>query len=172
LLPAGIDLAWPDCNWWFEKRNSFSILGETSMKAASLRPALAVAFAGMLLVSDLSAPAHAADGPPAGLYNIRLYAPTRVGDNAARINYSITSYMILRADGNYEVYEKATKALRSRGTYTYEPGKEGLAGSERRVRWKSGLNYEMGRGGSYFPKCMDGPHCLIIGVNAVALLKQ
>jgi hypothetical protein len=126
----------------------------------------------MLLVSDLSAPAHAADGPPAGLYNIRLYAPTRVGDNAARINYSITSYMILRADGNYEVYEKATKALRSRGTYTYEPGKEGLAGSEGRVRWKSGLNYEMGRGGSYFLKCTDGQYCLFIGVNAVAVLER
>ena len=122
-------------------------------------------------VVHTAGPAHA-DGPPAGTYNIRQYTPTRIGESFTHINYSITSYMILRADGNYEVYEKATKALRSRGTYTFEPGKEGLAGSEGRVRWKSGLNHEMGRGGSYFLKFRDSEYCVVLGGNTVAVLER
>jgi hypothetical protein len=86
---------------------------------------------------------------------------------------NVTSYMVLRSEGTYEIYE-LTNALRSRGTYVFEPGNAGMPGSLGVVRWKSGLNYDLGRGGSYFTSNpgFNCQHCIVMGRNAVAVLDK
>lgn len=111
---------------------------------------------------------QAADGPSAGRYEIRTYYAA--SDDPSRA-YGVVSYMILRADGSYELYDSKSNELRSRGTYAFEPGNAGAAGSVGRVRWKSGINYDMGRGGSYFLsstqfKCQN---CIQMGSYVIAV---
>ena len=114
--------------------------------------------------------AQAADGPPAGRYEIRTGFAPPTKDNPK--GYDVLSYIILRADGSYELYYTEKNELRGRGTYTFEPGNAGAQGSVGIVRWKSGINYEMGRGGSYFPRNAQYGcnHCFVLGRNVVAVL--
>ncbi|MFO0989432.1 MAG: hypothetical protein U1F37_19070 [Alphaproteobacteria bacterium] len=124
-----------------------------------------------LAVVAVCGPAGAADGPPAGRYEIRSY--TAIPDSPSTI-YGTPSYMVLGANGSYELYDTKSNELRSRGTYAFESGTAGAPGSVGLVRWKSGINYEMGRGGSYFPsnaafKCQ---HCIQLGSLVIAVLKR
>ena len=100
------------------------------------------------------------------MYLIRQYAIG--GQSLGQIRglwaapHTITTAMLLKADGTYEVYWYPSKQLRSRGTYTYSP-------ETTRFRWLSGLNYEMGRGGTYIAE--EGPcrPCIQMNGSTVAV---
>lgn len=125
-----------------------------------------------MLVTVSPGSARAADGPPAGRYEIRTYhSPS---PDPSRHLYAVLTYMLLRGDGGYEVYDAKSNELRSRGTYAFEPGNGGAPGSAGLVRWKSGLNYEMGRGGSYFPRNQPWgcDHCIQMNRLVIAVLTR
>lgn len=134
--------------------------------AAIRVPALAV-----IAIAMLYGPARGADGPPPGRYEIRSY--TAMPDSPS-VAYGTPSYMVLQADGSYALYETKSNELRSRGTYVFEPGTAGAPGSAGLVRWKSGINYEMGRGGSYFPRnaAYKCEHCIQMGSYVIAVLRR
>lgn len=134
-----------------------------------VRPLAAGAVA--LLTWICGFPAHANDDPLPGTYEIRHYRVTKAASDQS---YSITTYMVLKADGTYELYELPHRTLRSRGTYVFERGTRGQPGSEGLLVWKSGINHEMGRGGSYFLKnsTYGCEQCFVMGTNAVAVLKR
>ena len=127
-----------------------------------------LALAALVLASGA---VHAADGPPAGRYEIRTYHAA--SDDRSRA-FGVVSYMILRAGGSYEFYDARSNELRSRGTYAFEPGTAGAPGSAGLVRWKSGINYDMGRGGSYFPRnaAFGCDHCIQMGSYVIAVLAR
>ena len=138
-------------------------------KITAIARALGCALAVFVLAGSA---ARAGDGPPMGRYEIRLH--TYVAKAGHMQPYSITSHLVLRADGTYEIYDLPGKALRSRGTYVYEAGTAGAPGSLGVIRWKSGLNHEMGRGGSYFPSNpgFGCEQCIQVGKFAIAVLMK
>lgn len=112
-------------------------------------PALLVA-----LLFAVLAPAVYADegGPRPGVYRVYL------------VPFTDATYvydLILMEDGQYEVRE-FDNSLKSSGEYTYD-----AAGS--RVRWLSGLNYEMGRGGSFEAREGGAIHYIRMGTKVYAI---
>jgi hypothetical protein len=73
--------------------------------------------------------AQADDGPRLGEYELLI-------DDVRH------HYMVLKPGGVYEIYYASNREFRGRGTYRYDA-------AAKRVVWLSGLNYEMGRGGTF-----------------------
>jgi hypothetical protein len=74
---------------------------------------------------------------------------------------SVGGYMALKEGGVYELYH-ADRSLRGRGTYRYDP-------AQKRVFWLSGVNYEMGRGGTFTAEQGGKVHRILWGPKAYAI---
>ena len=96
--------------------------------------------------------AHADDGPRAGRYKVYLVQLTTA---------SYAYDLVLLDGGQYEVRE-FDDSVRSRGEYSYNA-------SESRVRWLSGLNYEMGRGGTFSIREGGTIHYILMGPKVYAI---
>jgi hypothetical protein len=109
----------------------------------------------MLMLAILSVvsigPARADDGPRLGIYKVYLAQFTDA-------NYVYD--LILKDGGRYEVRE-FDNSLKSEGEYAYDA-------SRTRVQWLSGLNYEMGRGGSFSIR-EGGVHYILMGTKVYAI---
>ena len=106
----------------------------------------------MTATMTASAPARADDGPRLGTYKI-CQANLTSAVCASRMN--------LKEGWQYEVtWEDGS--VRSRGEYSYDPGKQ-------RVRWLSGLNYEMGRGGTFSIREGGRIHYILMGSKTYAI---
>ncbi|RJF86289.1 hypothetical protein D3874_03955 [Oleomonas cavernae] len=118
-----------------------------------LRSALvrAVAVAAVLLAMVAFGAARAEEGPRTGRYKVYLVQLTTA---------SYVYDLILLDGGRYEVRE-FDNSLKSQGEYRYEP-------AEQRVRWLSGLNYDMGRGGTFSVK-ESGAHYILMGSKVYAI---
>ena len=75
---------------------------------------------------------------------------------------SVTGLIVLRADGTDELYDMPARNFRSRGTYRYDP-------VQKRVFWLSGVNYEMGRGGTFSVEEGGRVHRIAMGPRAYAI---
>ncbi len=95
--------------------------------------------------------ARADSGPRPGVYKVYLVQFT---------NASYVYDLVLKEDGRYEVRE-FDDTLKSSGEYRYDA-------AQQRVRWLSGLNYEMGRGGSFSIK-ENGAHYILMGQKVYAI---
>lgn len=124
------------------------------------------ALATFFILLQPTSPALAEEGPPLGRYDIVNL--TLLGGELLRPG-STTGYMIPREGGVYEDYDMTNNDVRSRGTYTLHPG-EGRDGALW-LWWRSGLNLEMGGGGSYFPnnernRCK---RCILLDTRVIAI---
>jgi hypothetical protein len=75
---------------------------------------------------------------------------------------SVTGLIVLRADGTYELYDMPARSLRSRGNYRYDA-------AQKRVFWLSGVNYEMGRGGTFSAEQGGRVHRIAMGPRVYAI---
>jgi len=99
-------------------------------------------------------PASAQDaGPRMGEYKIVQVALT---------TGSVTGLIVLRADGTYELYDMPARSFRSRGNYRYDP-------AQKRVAWLSGVNHEMGRGGTFSVEQGGRVHRIAMGPRVYAI---
>ena len=95
---------------------------------------------------------RADEGPRLGIYKLC---------QAILTSTSCASQMALKEGWRYEVmWEDGT--VRSQGEYSYDPG-------EQRVRWLTGLNYEMGRGGSFSIREGGRIHYILMGSKSYAI---
>lgn len=120
------------------------------MQSAATRAALALVFAAGAMIAAWSGIARADTGPRPGVYKVY------------QVPFTEPSYvydLILMADGRYEVRE-FDNTLKSEGQYRYEA-------AEQRVYWLSGLNWEMGRGGTFSVK-EGGVHYILMGPKVYA----
>lgn len=115
--------------------------------------------AGAMLVAGFYAtgvapPVHAQEaGPRLGTYKIVLVQLT---------SGTVSSLLVLKDGGVYEVHDMPGQSLRSRGNYRYDS-------AQRRVIWLSGLNYEMGRGGTFKVEQGGRVHRIQLGSKAYAI---
>lgn len=110
--------------------------------------------AGCVVVAALAVVAPAQDQEPRmGEYKLVQVALT---------TGSVTGLIVLRADGTYELYDMPARNFRSRGTYRYDP-------VQKRVFWLSGVNYEMGRGGTFSVEEGGRVHRIAMGPRAYAI---
>ena len=89
--------------------------------------------------------------------------PGLVRKNCILGEHSVSQYMIIRPGGIYEIYYYPTKEFRGRGTYEWDP-------VNAKVRWLSGINYEMGRGGSVDSD--KGKDLIILGTRTYAYFEK
>jgi len=73
-----------------------------------------------------------------------------------------TGTIVLKGDGVYELYDMPTRNFRGRGNYRYDA-------AAARVRWLSGINYEMGRGGTFTVQQGGRIHRITMGVVTYAI---
>ena len=102
-------------------------------------------------VHDVGA-ARAEEGPRTGRYKVylvELTTPSYVYD------------MVLLDGGHYEIRE-LDDLVRSRGEYTFDP-------TASWVRWLSGLNYDMGRGGTFSIREGGRIHYILMGTKVYAI---
>lgn len=99
-------------------------------------------------------PAWAEDvGPRTGEYKIVQVALT---------TGSVTGAIVLKADGTYELYDMPARSFRSRGNYRYDA-------AQNRVVWLSGVNHEMGRGGTFSVEQSGRVHRIAMGPRVYAI---
>ena len=91
-------------------------------------------------------------GPRLGIYDIVTVALT---------SGVSTNLLVLKAGGIYEILDRADNQVRSTGNYRYDAGSE-------RVFWLSGLNFEMGRGGTFVID-EGGAHRIKLGSKSYAI---
>jgi hypothetical protein len=111
-----------------------------------------MAVAAAVLFGAFTTLAHADDGPRLGVYRVYL------------VPFTDATYvydLVLMPEGKYEVRE-FDNSLKSSGEYAYEESKS-------RVRWLSGLNYEMGRGGSFSIREGGAVHYILMGTKVYAI---
>jgi len=96
--------------------------------------------------------AQGGSGPRLGTYKVVLVQLT---------TGSITNYLVLKEGGQYDVRELSGALYRS-GTYRYDE-------ANRRVIWLSGLNYEMGRGGTFTVEEGGRVHRILMGPKVYAI---
>lgn len=103
----------------------------------------------------LAAPERAAaqDGPRMGEYKLVQVALT---------TGSVSGLIVLRADGSYELHDMPARSFRGRGTYRYDAG-------AKRVVWLSGINQEMGRGGTFSTERGGQVHRIALGPRTYAI---
>ena len=124
------------------------------MLAGAARRAFLRAGAGCLSAVMFAAMASAQDqGPRMGEYKLVQVALT---------TGTVTGLIVLRADGTYELYDMPARSLRSRGNYRYDP-------AQKRVFWLSGVNYEMGRGGTFSAEQGGRVHRIAMGPRVYAI---
>jgi hypothetical protein len=105
-----------------------------------------------VMFAAVSGSANADDGPRLGTYRVYL------------VPFTDPSYvydLVLLPEGKYEVRE-FDNSLKSSGEYAYEA-------DQSRVRWLSGLNYEMGRGGSFSIREGGVIHYIRMGTKVYAI---
>jgi hypothetical protein len=117
------------------------------------RAALGTMLLALVLAVGLSPSAEAQEGPRLGAYKVVLVQLT---------SGVSTSQLVLQAGGAYEVYDMPARSLRSRGTYRYDA-------AARRVIWLSGLNHEMGRGGTFTVEEGGRVHRILMGPKVYAI---
>lgn len=118
------------------------------LRSAVVRAVAAVA---LLMATTIFCGASAEEGPRAGRYKVYLVQLTTA---------SYVYDLVLLDGGRYEVRE-FDNSLKSQGEYRYEP-------AEQRIRWLSGLNYDMGRGGTFSIK-ENGAHYILMGSKVYAI---
>ena len=124
------------------------------MLAGMNRRAMLRVGAGCLAAATLAVVAPAQDqSPRMGEYKLVQVALT---------TGSVTGLIVLRADGTYELYDMPARSLRSRGNYRYDP-------AQKRVVWLSGVNYEMGRGGTFSAEQGGRVHRIAMGPRTYAI---
>jgi hypothetical protein len=119
---------------------------------ASSRMARAMALLAAVLILASSSLARADDGPRLGAYRVYL------------VPFTDATYvydLLLLPEGKYEVRE-FDNSLKSSGEYAYDE-------SQSRVRWLSGVNYEMGRGGSFEIREGGALHYIRMGTKVYAI---
>jgi hypothetical protein len=122
--------------------------GEAMLRSALVR---AVAMTAVLLVTVAFGAARAEEGPRAGRYKVYL----------VQLTTASYVYDLILLDGSHYEVREFDNSLKSQGEYRYEP-------AEQRVRWLSGLNYDMGRGGSFSIK-EGGAHYILLGSKVYAI---
>ena len=122
-------------------------------KITSRRAALRTMLIAVALAAGSAARAEAQDGPRLGEYKVVLVQLT---------SGTVTSQLVLQPGGVYEVYDMPARTLRSRGNYRYDP-------AARRMIWLSGLNYEMGRGGTFTVEAGGRVHRILMGPKVYAI---
>lgn len=121
------------------------------MITTTRRAAMIAAVASMAL-AGLAPSAEAQEAPRLGEYKLVQVALT---------TGSVTGLIVLRGDGTYELYDMP-RTLRSRGNYRYDP-------AQKRVLWLSGVNYEMGRGGTFSVEQGGRVHRIAMGPRTYAI---
>ena len=121
------------------------------MKATTRRAAVCAAIA-MVTLAGIASAVQAQEGPRLGEYKLVQVALT---------TGSVTGLIVLRGDGTYELYDMP-RTLRSRGNYRYDP-------AQKRVVWLSGVNYEMGRGGTFSVEQGGRVHRIAMGPRTYAI---
>jgi hypothetical protein len=91
-------------------------------------------------------------GPRLGTYAIL---------QATGTSSNIVGQLVLKAGGIYEVYDMLGTELRSSGKYRYDA-------DQKRVAWLDGINYEMGRGGTFSVQ-EGGKHRIMLGSKTYAI---
>jgi hypothetical protein len=114
---------------------------------------LALAVFGPLLAAPGPGHAQSATGPRPGTYKIVLVQLT---------TGTVTSHLVLRADGTYQVFDLNSKEPRGSGTWRYDA-------AARRVFWLTGLNNEMGRGGAFTVEHGGRIHRISMGRQVYAI---
>lgn len=119
------------------------------LKSSAVR---ALAFACALVAGAFFAgtPAVAQDAPRLGTYKI------------VSVVTGTTTQLVLRDGGVYEIYNFPTNEFRGRGTYRFDP-------AARRVIWLSGINHEMGRGGTFLIEDGGTVHRIVLGQAVSAI---
>lgn len=74
----------------------------------------------------------------------------------------VTGRLVLKENGVYEVWEPGATAPRSTGHYRYDA-------AQQRVFWLDGLNYDLGRGGSFSVE--GNAHRIMLGTKTYAISK-
>ena len=113
----------------------------------------ALAVVGLLTTAPMPVRAQNAAGPRPGTYKIVLVQLT---------TGTVTSHLVLRADGTYQVFDLDSKEPRGTGTWRYDAGAQ-------RVFWLTGLNREMGRGGSFTVEHGGRVHRISMGRQVYAI---
>ena len=122
-------------------------------KTSSRRVALRTMLFAIVMAAGLAPRAEAQDGPRMGAYKVVLVQlPTG----------TVTSLLVLQPGGVYEVYDMPARTLRSRGNYRYDA-------AARRMIWLSGLNHEMGRGGTFTVEEGGRVHRILMGPKVYAI---
>ena len=98
-------------------------------------------------------PTQSAAGPRPGTYKIVLVQLT---------TGTVTSHLLLRADGTYQVFDLNSKEPRGSGTWRYDAAAQ-------RVFWLTGLNHEMGRGGAFTVEHGGRVHRISMGRQVYAI---
>lgn len=97
--------------------------------------------------------AQPATGPRPGTYKVILVQLT---------TGTVTAHLILRADGTYQVHDVGSREPRGTGTWKYDP-------AAKRVFWLTGLNNEMGRGGTFTVEEGGRVHRITMGRQVYAI---
>jgi hypothetical protein len=114
---------------------------------------LALAAVGLLAAGPVPGQAQSAAGPRAGTYKIILVQLT---------TGTVTSTLVLRADGTYQVFDLNSKEPRGSGKWRYDAAAQ-------RVFWLSGINHEMGRGGAFTVEHGGRIHRISMGRQVYAI---
>ena len=114
---------------------------------------LALAAIGLLAAGPVSGQAQSTAGPRPGTYKVILVQLT---------TGTVTSTLVLRADGTYQVFDLNSKEPRGGGTWRYDA-------AARRVFWLTGPNYEMGRGGAFTVEHGGRIHRISMGRQVYAI---
>ena len=120
-----------------------------TMRRGFGRALMAALFAGLALAG--ADPAAAQDGPRMGEYQLRQ------GNGEVW-----TGNIVLRGDGTYELYDMPTRHFRGKGGYRYDAAAS-------RVVWLSGINKDMGRGGTFSAEKGGRAHIIRLGTNTYAI---
>lgn len=110
-----------------------------------------VALAVVLSAMTVFGAARADEGPRTGRYKVYL----------VQLTTASYVYDLILLDGSHYEVRESDNSLKSQGEYRYEP-------AQQRVRWLSGLNYDMGRGGTFSIK-EGGAHYILMGSKVYAI---
>ena len=108
---------------------------------------------GLLSMAAVPVRAQGSSGPRPGTYKI-VFVQLTTG--------TVTSTLVLRADGTYQVYDLGSREPRGGGTWKYDP-------VARRVFWLTGLNNEMNRGGAFTVEEGGRVHRISMGRQVYAI---